>query len=500
MNRVYSRLLFSAIVAALLPIASAAAGKLEFILRNADESGQGFKDGRIDPASRGGTLGERRWRVIEAAAAVWSDALHGPLPVVVQVKMSRLPCGVLGSARSNGYITNQSGLEQDQVYPVALAERILQRQLNGDEPDIILELNDAACPRLGPYWHLGLDAEVPEGRVSMLRVAVHELAHGLGFESLVNPIDGKALRDASGLDPFSRLLYDLNMESFWHELTPAQRAESAARPRGLVWGGLRAVSAAHQILKPGAVVLGVKPKTPGISGWLTSSTGNPDFERIEGPVRTASLKRGSCVPLAARFSEHILLVRESRCSTVELAAEAVKIGAVAVLEMEGSSRAPAPAFGARDPGRERNVLPVFRIVRNDGEKLSSIPGVWASLERDSSRLRGADEQGRPFLYTPSPVVPGVSLSHFDSSLDNRALLEPTPNRGAARVDVALERAVLQDIGWSDDSSALRGTQISKRRCDCRVIGSDHGGRRVPHVLWAVLLALFYRRSRSSQMI
>jgi hypothetical protein len=62
------------------------------------------------------------------------------------------------------------------------------------------------------------------------------------------------------------------------------------------------------------------------------------------------------------------------------------------------------------------------------------------------QLAGADPAGRPLVYTPNPVRPGSSVSHFDVSAFPNLLMEPAINSDLGQ-DVDLTLALFEDLGW-----------------------------------------------------
>lgn len=442
---------------AMLALWSPASAALEIVLHNADEPDIGLNDPTpVDPAGTNDarTRGEQRWAAIERAADVWREALHGTIPVIVHVTMADLPCGALGASRSADYVTNVAGTEDDRIYSLPLAENLGKKPVNADDAaDVFLELNGAECPDDGPTWYLGFDADAPPGSHALVNVAAHELAHGLGLESLVNPADGRALRDAGGLDPFSRLLFDTVAQHYWHELSAEQRRSSARTPRSLVWGGERVQLAALERLALGAPTLEATPPISGFSGMVTLPALSPSFERVEARVRSV-LPADGCDAHTPTTVEHVLLVAEGSCSPSRMAALAAEAGALAVLEVESADRLPPPGFGRRETYADADlVIPVARIGALDGALLDAESAASVALFMDANRLAGADEQGRPFMYTPTQSNLGVSLSHWDPSLSPSCLLEPVPAADLRVLDVELEKAALFDLGWTDPEHA-----------------------------------------------
>lgn len=60
--------------------------------------------------------------------------------------------------------------------------------------------------------------------------------------------------------------------------------------------------------------------------------------------------------------------------------------------------------------------------------------------------------GRLELYTPSPVEPGSSVSHYNTRCSPNLLMEPSINSGLP-TDLDLTRQQMRDIGWYRDTTA-----------------------------------------------
>ena len=69
-----------------------------------------------------------------------------------------------------------------------------------------------------------------------------------------------------------------------------------------------------------------------------------------------------------------------------------------------------------------------------------------TLHTNPSFLAGADDAGRPLLYTPNPVLPGSSVSHWDPSASPDLLMEPFISPTLSNT-VDLTKFVFEDEGW-----------------------------------------------------
>lgn len=119
------------------------------------------------------------------AVEIWESELISPVPIRVRAEWTELEAGVLGQALWGSAYANFGGEQHmNTFYPVALAEKISARELNpASEPDIVASLNRKAS------WYFGTDGATPDGKMDLVTIALHELAHGLGFSDSYNVKD-----------------------------------------------------------------------------------------------------------------------------------------------------------------------------------------------------------------------------------------------------------------------------------------------------------------------
>ena len=90
------------------------------------------------------------------------------------------------------------------------------------------------------------------------------------------------------------------------------------------------------------------------------------------------------------------------------------------------------------------------LVRLAASVTEAIPRATAVLL--DGDLEGADYLQRVFMFTPNPVQPGSSVSHYDTLAKPNLLMEPfdTPHQPIAvspPQDLTLQ--LLLDIGWGN---------------------------------------------------
>ena len=258
-----------------------------------DEEGKGFKDETpltqedrnflLEHGNDAHTLGEARKNAFEYASSLLAGRLATDNTIRVSASFffplagtEQNPCPdddlrrELASGVPSGLIYFPSRLEEvdpsasnryDRMfgvaYPVALAEAILGRELNGQEADISVEFNGChlfAYPiSRRVFTRFGSD---------FMTVVVHEIMHGLGFYSQIlrngsfSPGDIKIAREGTGsfilweegytegssISLKSATIYDVQLYSrrdskLLVNLSDSKREEAITSNNGLLWEG-----------------------------------------------------------------------------------------------------------------------------------------------------------------------------------------------------------------------------------------------------------------------
>ena len=267
-------------------------GGSDIVIVNNDGPGEGFNDPTpVAPVAgnRATTLGEQRLAVFEAAADIWEAILVSGVQIEVQAQFDDLPCtansATLGAA---GPITVAADFQGAQVadtfYVAAQANQQAGIDLDPDNADINATFNsrlgDPDCLAGRPFF-LGIDGQpAPTNTIGLFDVVLHEIAHGLGFLSIVDITTGERFFDTD--DIFSRNLEDQTLGLTWPNLTDTQRAASAINTGNLQWSGAAAEACAAQILQQGAAADGdvlmfaPDPVDPGSSVSHFDTSVSPD--------------------------------------------------------------------------------------------------------------------------------------------------------------------------------------------------------------------------------
>jgi hypothetical protein len=143
------------------------------------------------------------------AVDIWETELVSPVTIKVKAQWATLGSGVLGQAIWGTAFANFDGAQQTNTfYPVALAEKMAGKDLNPiADPDIVATFSS------GTNWYFGTDGNTPAGKMDLVTIVLHEIAHGLGFTdtySVANN-EGSVGLESGGVNvPF---VYDLFVEN-----------------------------------------------------------------------------------------------------------------------------------------------------------------------------------------------------------------------------------------------------------------------------------------------
>lgn len=219
---------------------------------NRDSAGIGLNDhATVSPVGGniGTTKGAQALIVFQRAAQLWGTKLVSNVEIKVDSNFAPLSCttgsGTLGSAGPASFWLNFTNAPRaDTIYPQALANALFGADVDPAKSDIAMQFNGAiggpTC-LAGLSWYMGLDTNAPAGTVSLLSVTLHEMAHGLGFLSLVSPSTGAK---ASGFDDaFMLKLESHALAQQFPAITDSQRLSAITSLTGLHWTGPAVLSA-----------------------------------------------------------------------------------------------------------------------------------------------------------------------------------------------------------------------------------------------------------------
>lgn len=175
---------------------------------------------------------------VQAAIDVWAANFESKVPIYIEATWGRSSSfSILGSARPGSYFSNFSGAPDASLwYPSALANALAGKDLDGDNPEMIITVNSLA------NWYRGNSSGPSRSEYDLQSVILHEMAHGLGFLSTdsydtffgYGSIDQPTAYDAYVQTVDGRRLSDLPSPSL--ELGQALTSK-------LVWSGVLGIAA-----------------------------------------------------------------------------------------------------------------------------------------------------------------------------------------------------------------------------------------------------------------
>jgi hypothetical protein len=472
-------LLRGCVAAGLLALsASSAQAAATIVIINTNAAGVGFNDPTIATpvgGNPGTTLGQQRLNVFQAAAATWGAELTSSVVITVDAAMVAQTCtattATLGSAGATQVfsLTGGSGVFLNTWYPKALVNKLIASNADPTTPDIRARFNvnlgQPDCLAGSPFY-LGLDNNHGTA-IDLFTVLLHELAHGLGFQSFTSQ-NGSLLGPPFQPSVFNQFQLDLTTSKSWPAMTNTERAASSINPRNVIWTGPLVTAQVPLTLNPGTPILTTNAPASLIGQY---QVGLASF----GPLLSAPGLNGEVMPLTGTgdqllgcqpfnamnivaVSGKIALIDRGVCGFTVKTANAQAAGAVGVIIANNVAGGPPPGLGGVDPSIS---IPTVSIMQSDGAKFRDFlrfrsrtrSGLLINIGVDLTLLNGADPLGRVLLYTPNPFIGGASVSHWDTSAFRNLLMEPIFNglngdlthEVKSPLDLTLE--ALRDMGW-----------------------------------------------------
>jgi len=403
----------------------------DFVIVNGDGAGEGLNDPTpVAPVggNTGTTLGEQRLIVLQAVADVWAARIVSTVDIRIFARFNSMGnCNVLGSTGPGDAFMNFPGAPVPNVlFHGAIADSITGVDQDPTDADFFITYNsdwDVSC---ATSFYYGLDGNEPAGTEDLYPVVLHEMGHGLGFASFVNPSNGVYFFGAPGI--FDYYTLDMTSGLHWTEMNNAQRVASATNDGNLVWDGPNVTMEVPDNLSAGAMELEVTTP-PGIAGVydaLGASFGGAPPDEMSGEFELANTGTATptdgCVPLIGFTPGRIALVDRGNCEFGLKALNAENAGASAAVIANDRDGTVLVAMGGGVDGGSVTI-PVVALGQDDGNtiraELPGVSGILRVLER-----AGAHSSGRALLYAPTTVAPGSSVSHWDVTASPDLLMEP----------------------------------------------------------------------------
>ncbi|RZA34355.1 MAG: peptidase [Lysobacteraceae bacterium] len=446
------------------------------VIVNQNAPGEGFND--PTPAApvggnTGTTLGEQRLIAFQRAANIWGATLDSTVTIRIGASFVPLSCtasgAVLGAAGAYEIWTDFDNAPRANTwYPAALASKLAGADLTAPEdPHIIAVFNSrlglfSDCLPGSPFY-LGLDNRA-NGQIDLVTVLLHEMAHGLGFQTFTDDETGEQFFGVPSIWDYFLVNNRTNLP--WVSMTDEQRRISATTWRGLSWNGPNVTAAVPKVLGPRSNlnIDGANASAARGNYYVGDASFGPPIGKtpVSGqllPVVDQPNGTGlACTPLTAdnalAVRNNIALVDRGSCDFVTKARNVQTAGAIGMLVVDN---VPGDVVGlsGSDPGIR---IPALRITQSDGVAIKAAlqqrsrtrSGVIATFGLDTTQLAGTDRQRRILMYTPSIHSPGSSVSHYTTEAKPNQLMEPSINadlQHKVKPPRDLTFPLLRDIGW-----------------------------------------------------
>lgn len=145
----------------------------------------------------------------EYAVSIYEKTISSTVPIMVSANWKELQGNYLALSGPASFHKNFNDAPVSGIYyPVALAEKLMGRSINGEkEADIICSFNSKHP------WYFGTDGNTEMGRYDFVSVVLHELAHGFGISGFLTDEDGKGKINNRGNAPSVYDYYIYNVDN-----------------------------------------------------------------------------------------------------------------------------------------------------------------------------------------------------------------------------------------------------------------------------------------------
>jgi PA domain len=434
-----------------------------------DDEGVGFNDPTPVtpvPGNPGTTLGEQRMNVFNAAIATWTANLNSDQKTYIAAFWEPLPCDstgvVLAATRPVNHIYNFDStwigmpIKRDTIYPIALANKLAGVRYLDDQADILIRFNlnygSANCGA-GRKFNLALDG-VHNGSIDLFDVAVHEIAHGLGFASTASLTDGSWKFGMP--DIFSTFLHDETLGKNFAQMSNPERLFSSRNYSRVGWNSENTNAYSKRVLTKGV---------PQVQFWLPGEGSSAIDVALAnfGPALTKTGVSGvvftagtACAPFTYsgfQPGKFIAVIDRGGCSFATKAYYAQLAGAKGAVIVNSIANQEFGEGATIGLGEQGITIPTVLVSKYDGDRIKTTPNRQIrtlAIKIEENRYLGHTGMGRAMMYTPRIPEPGSSLGHFDIRATKNLLMEPnqtTTTTGNVVEPDDITAYALRDLGW-----------------------------------------------------
>jgi len=384
---------------------------------------------------------------VQAAIDLWAANFDSKVPVSVDATWGRSSSAdILGSARPDRYYARFSGAPDSTLwYASALANALAGKDLDQDNPEIIIQINSEAD------WDIDGLGQPTRYEYDLKSVMFHELAHGLGFLSTSTYIFDRTKGQNVGIlvqpTPFDAYLQTQDGNRLVDLPSPSYELGQALINK-LVWSGPEGIKANNGV-KPliftpttyegGSSVSHIDENTFANSG--TDAVMTPNLEAGEvfsepGPILLAMMRdlRNKPAPgLAAGIPSEVLN------------AQALIADTAAILTFE-------PPVNSRTTQVREYII---KNINTGKEKIvADSPAIITGLRNGTSytfEIIASNSQGTSPAVTTKPVTPRAAWSTsrvIDEASDARSITSTTLNGQPVIAYVDSKSSVLRLASWS----------------------------------------------------